>query len=571
MGSLFRSPGFNGSDVRIYSLFGESAKGDNDDEIPTNLHPDPPTTCLWTLEGHDKEEVWDLSISNNSQFMASGGKDGSIKIWMFSKNPGEPPNHLMTFRPRDEDCTMAKKTEEDANSVRRKEDHGHRPFNLVWSHDSKFLLSCSEECNKIFLWSISDIDPNENSIEDSPQINLIPPQVIYSHHSGREATCCVWLPDVNKQRAFMSGGSDGELLICGFNGTILAALSTCVGNDKSKGGKMSSTSKRGGSKTASFLPPEEDRWLGNEIRGITILNQHINKINGLRFMVSFSDNYLLLCEIKTKENFDTSTLNTSQEYPENAVPSNCQLNIRIINKVLLEDTIISFGHVCSFVHPNADSISEMDNCHFQFQSLESSASMGGVHTADESNNANVSFTSGMCTTSRRNSSSSSSSANNARHTVYVPMLIEEGIIKFLEIKGNSLKVSTSELSGVIQYRFSLRASMAKYWMGTSSNSNPDVYNGAIIACGTENCIIYIWSFDEGKSDDFSDADDNIKMFDKEDIKRLKRARLLGHIGPINCVVWHPHYPGYLLSASDDGTICGWGPESMKLVENGEGM
>merc|ERR1711918_252611 len=152
------------------------------------------------------------------------------------------------------------------------------------------------------------------------------------------------------------------------------------------------------------------------------------------------------------------------------------------------------------------------------------------------------------------------------------MLIEEGVLKFLEIKGNSLKVSTSELSGVIQYRFSLRASMAKYWIGIPSNTNPNIFNHATFACGTENCIINIWSYDKEKNDDcfdFFGTDDVVKTFDKDDTKNLKRTRLLGHIGPINCVVWNPCYPGYLLSASDDGTICGWGPQSMKVEEKSD--
>ena len=151
-------------------------------------------------------------------------------------------------------------------------------------------------------------------------------------------------------------------------------------------------------------------------------------------------------------------------------------------------------------------------------------------------------------------------------------MMEEGDIKFLEIKGNTLKFSDCELSGVVQHRFSLKSSMAKYWMGNWNDFDPNVFESAMFACGTENCIIHIWSHDKHKTDDsfdFFGTDEGMNTFSKDDIMKLKKTKLLGHLRPINCVIWNQNCPGYLLSASDDGTICGWGAESMKLTKGSD--
>ena len=74
---------------------------------------------------------------------------------------------------------------------------------------------------------------------------------------------------------------------------------------------MFSSRRIRGTKNVSFLQTEEERWLGDEIRDIAILNKHIDKLHGLRVIVSFSDNSLLLCEIKLNEKFDPSILKSS--------------------------------------------------------------------------------------------------------------------------------------------------------------------------------------------------------------------------------------------------------------------
>ena len=548
----------NNDGVRVYSLF-RDGMNDGEDEAQANLHPDPPTTCLWTMEGHNKEEIWDISISKDGQFMASGGKDGTIKVWIFPANPGEPPKHVRTFRPRDEDCSRAAELEEDADDRHRPDDVLHRPFNLVWSLDAKFLLSCSQECNKVFLWSVSDVDANESSANDLPPVNLIPPQVIYSHHTGREATCCTWLPNVNEQRTFLSGGSDGELFVCNFNGTILAALSKSFEDEKNTDGEVGKAREETDDRSASLLPPYENRWPGNEVRCVAVLNPYIHKVHGLRIIVCFSDNYLFLLEIKLNEKFNTSRLKTLQEYPENAIPSVCQFNFHMLKKILSNDTIISFGHLCHFAHASGDNTTAMGSDYCQVKKDDRDA-------VANTNDMDVSLNSAI-----GNSSSSSSSACNMHPCIYLPVLIEEGAIKFLRIRGNIVKFSTCELSGVIQHRFSFQVSMATYWVGYSNDTNSDAFTNATFACGTENCIIYIWSFDKEKYE-YSDYDfEGVKTFDASDIKKLKRTRLLGHIGPINCVAWNPTHRGYLLSASDDGSICGWGSESMKLEKIEENM
>merc|ERR1711871_1835875 len=127
-----------------------------------------------------------------------------------------------------------------------------------------FCCHAARSVTKFFLWSVSDVDANESSANDLPPVNLIPSQVIYSHHTGREATCCTWLPNVNEQRTFLSGGSDGELFVCNFNGTILAALSKSFEDEKNTDGEVGKAREETDDRSASLLPPYENRWPGNE-------------------------------------------------------------------------------------------------------------------------------------------------------------------------------------------------------------------------------------------------------------------------------------------------------------------
>lgn len=85
-----------------------------------------------------------------------------------------------------------------------------RPLALVWSEDCLFLLSCSYGSTLVMLWSLDSADNAIDRVTEATAPR--PPHVIYSHHSGREVSVCHWCPMVDDQRAFVTAGSDGQVV-----------------------------------------------------------------------------------------------------------------------------------------------------------------------------------------------------------------------------------------------------------------------------------------------------------------------------------------------------------------------
>lgn len=75
------------------------------------------------------------------------------------------------------------------------------------------------------------------------------------------------------------------------------------------------------------------------------------------------------------------------------------------------------------------------------------------------------------------------------------------------------------------------------------------FNENFVASGSEDCLVYIWHVKGEKS----------------------IATLEGHTRTVNCVHWNPTLPGMLASASDDGTVRIWAPESTLSSRIMDGM
>lgn len=74
-------------------------------------------------------------------------------------------------------------------------------------------------------------------------------------------------------------------------------------------------------------------------------------------------------------------------------------------------------------------------------------------------------------------------------------------------------------------------------------------NEDFVASGSEDNKVYIWH-----------------------VKRENPVVTLdGHTGTVNCVHWNPEMPGMLASASDDGTVRIWIPESKLQMQTVDGL
>lgn len=58
---------------------------------------------------------------------------------------------------------------------------------------------------------------------------------------------------------------------------------------------------------------------------------------------------------------------------------------------------------------------------------------------------------------------------------------------------------------------------------------------------------------------YSSIDHKVYIFNRS--KETPVEVLSGHIRTVNSVAWNPHFPQLLVSASDDGTLRLWGPDT----------
>lgn len=147
--------------------------------------------------------------------------------------------------------------------------------------------------------------------------------------------------------------------------------------------------------------------MGKEIRDLTILNKHIDSMDGLQILCAFSDNCIILCEVGSNERFNPAACD--ETYPENRIPQTCQYIIQRLTRVTVPAVVVSFGVVSRL---KSDQAASWDASVLS----EGKANCSGVEGRGESN--------------------------------YVPVMTAEGGIKLVEVKGYGMAVLEAALQGV---------------------------------------------------------------------------------------------------------------------------
>lgn len=141
-----------------------------------------PRETAHVLDKHS-DEVWFIRFSHSGKLLASAGKDCTIIIWD-ATSPNFAVQRILTG-------------------------HGMHVSYVVWSPDDTHLLSCSDDCT-LRLWNVEDGTCK-----------------VFKHHT-EPVTACAWLPDGS---AFVSGGNDKNVFVCGIDGHVTAQFQVARVND----------------------------------------------------------------------------------------------------------------------------------------------------------------------------------------------------------------------------------------------------------------------------------------------------------------------------------------------------
>jgi len=134
---------------------------------------------------HHGDEVWFVQFSHNGKILASAGKDGAVILW---------------------DATSP------SFAVLRTLAHNVPVSYVAWSPDDTLLLTCTDDADgALSLWDVAS-----GTLQRT-----------FMHHNGA-VKACGWLPD---GKAFVSGGVDKNVILCGTDGVVLGQFSAAQVND----------------------------------------------------------------------------------------------------------------------------------------------------------------------------------------------------------------------------------------------------------------------------------------------------------------------------------------------------
>ena len=296
-------------------------------------------------------------------------------------------------------------------------------------------------------------------------------------------------------------------------------------------------------KTVSFSQSAYEKWLGEEVRDIHVLPPLTKRLLGTRIICSFSDNSIVLCEVKlnplSQSNQPSSTSN--KYFSDDLINKNayCSYTLQKITRILSGSSVICFSHITTQEHPHIQTV------------MRNTAT-----SSREKNSPNKLHTEQYLKDS----------------TCTIPILCTEGKIINLVVSGYRLKFDDTSLKQIHQYRYVFRPQMITFSSDitttsshTANNNGSDIYNNrdAILAIGGEKSVISVWKINShsdystritGKDSPLQQGNVNKINPSRDDDTTYGFLELLGHTASVNAVAWVPNQDksAILMSVSDDG-------------------
>ena len=316
-------------------------------------------------------------------------------------------------------------------------------------------------------------------------------------------------------------------------------------------------------KTVSFSQSAYEKWLGEEVRDIHILPPlthpltHTTRLLGTRIICSFSDNSIVLCEVKlnplNQSNQPSSSNDTHFNYDLINKNAYCSYTLQKLTRILSGSSVICFSHITTQEQPPIHTIIRKNN-------------------NNNNNNNNT-------PSSEKNSPNKLHAEQYLKDSIWtIPILCTEGKIINLIVSGYRLKFDETSFKQIHQYRYVFKPHMITFSSGiTTTNYNggsSDIYNNrdAILAIGGEKSVISIWKINSHSeySNYTTEKDSPLPQGNVNKTHPSRRddtatttstttttsgfLELLGHTASVNAVAWVPNQDksAILMSVSDDG-------------------
>ena len=130
-----------------------------------DIRAKPSSSCMLSVESAHESDINVISWNRcEKSFICSGGDDGVIKIWDLRHFKSKTPKPIATFK-----------------------HHISHITSVEWHPTDGTVFAASGDDNQLTLWDLAvEKDSETNEPEDQPEVNQLPPQLLFIHQGQTE-------------------------------------------------------------------------------------------------------------------------------------------------------------------------------------------------------------------------------------------------------------------------------------------------------------------------------------------------------------------------------------------------